>query len=78
MNCRNMDVIHSLQRLFFKVRKVRKLSNLGILLLVGNFLKKCSDNICRQLGVIELFKMSLFRSERSGLVHFPLIIDVMQ
>ena len=39
MDCQKMDLIESLQRSFFKVQKVRKLSNLGILLLFGNFLK---------------------------------------
>ena len=39
MDCQKIDLIESLIRSFFKVQKVRKGSNLGILLLFGNFLK---------------------------------------
>ena len=31
-----------------------------------------------EMDLIELFKRSFSRSERSGLVHFPTIIDVIQ
>ena len=39
MNCQNMDLIESLERSFFKVRKVRKGSNLAVLIRFTNFLK---------------------------------------
>ena len=39
MDCQKMDLIESLQRSFFKVRKVKKKSNLAVLLLFANFLK---------------------------------------
>ena len=33
---------------------------------------------CQELDFIELFKRSFSRSERSGLAHFPIIIDIIQ
>ena len=35
------------------------------------------DQLSRD-GFIELFKRSFSRSERSGLAHFPIIIDIIQ
>ena len=35
------------------------------------------DN-CQGMDLIELFKRSFSRSERSGLAHFPIIIDIIQ
>ena len=31
---------------------------------------------CQEMDFIELFKRSFSRSERSGLAHFPIIIDI--
>ena len=39
MNYQKLGLIESLYRSLFKVRNVRKAPNLGILLLLGNFLK---------------------------------------
>ena len=33
---------------------------------------------CREMDLIELFKRSFPRSERSDLPHFPIIIDIIQ
>ena len=33
---------------------------------------------CQEMDFIELFKRSFSRSERSGLAHFPILIDVIQ
>ena len=33
---------------------------------------------CQEMDFIELFKRSFSRSERSGLAHFPIIIDIIQ
>ena len=33
---------------------------------------------CEEMDFIELFKRSFSRSERSGLAHFPIIIDIIQ
>ena len=33
---------------------------------------------CQEMDFIELFKRSFLGSERSGLAHFPLIIDIIQ
>ena len=39
MNCQKMDLIESLYRSFCKARKVRKGSNLAVLIRFANFLK---------------------------------------
>ena len=33
---------------------------------------------CQEMCVIELFNMSFLLTERSGLPHFPIIIDIIQ
>ena len=33
---------------------------------------------CQEMDFIELFKRSFSKSERSGLTHFPIIIDIIQ
>ena len=33
---------------------------------------------CQEMDFIELFERSFSRSERSGLDHFPIIIDIIQ
>ena len=33
---------------------------------------------CQEMDFIELFKRSFSRSKRSGLAHFPIIIDIIQ
>ena len=40
INCQKLDLFESLQRSIFKVQRVRKRSNLGILLLFVNFVKR--------------------------------------
>ena len=71
----------------------KKGSNLAALLLFANFLKNglitflyfCVHSFlgmilinCQEMDFIELFKRSFSRSERSGLAHFPIIIDIIQ
>ena len=88
MNCQNMDLIESLQRSFFKVRKVPTRSNMAVLLFFANFLKNGLITFliffvhsflgmilinCLGMDFIELFKRSCSRSERSGLAHFPIM-----
>ena len=69
---------------FVNVRKVRKRSNLAVLLLFANFLKNGIFAYsflgmilinCKEMDLIELFERSCSRSERSGLAQFPIIID---
>ena len=47
------------------------------LFLIYSFLGMILIN-CQEMDFIELFKRSFSRSERSGLAHFPLIIDIIQ
>ena len=64
------------------------MSNLAVLLLFANFLKSGMITFlyvlhtaswgCQEMDSIELFKGSFSRSERSGLAHLPIIIDIIQ
>ena len=69
------------------------MSNLAVFDTFGQFTQKRSDNFslylvysffgmilinCQEMDFIELFKRSFSRSERSGLAHFPIIIDIIQ
>ena len=47
------------------------------LFLVYSFLGMILIN-CQEMDFIELFKRSFSRSERSGLAHFPIMIDIIQ
>ena len=49
----------------------------GLLFLVYSFLGMILIN-CQEMDFIELFKRSFSRSGRSGLAHFPIIIDIIQ
>ena len=67
------------------------MSNLAVLILLVNFLQNSLITIffvhgslgmilinCQEMDFIELFKRSFSRLERSGLAHFPIIIDIIQ
>ena len=47
------------------------------LVLLYSFLGMILIN-CQEMDLIELFKRSFSRSERPGLAHFPIIIDIIQ
>ena len=47
------------------------------LFLVCSFLGMILIN-CQEMDFIELFKRSFSRSERSGLAHFPIIMNIIQ
>ena len=80
-------------KVIFQGPKVWKRSNLAVFATFCQFTQKRSDNFslflvysffgmilinCEEMVFIELFKMSFSRSERSGLAHFPIIIDIIQ
>ena len=74
MNYQKMDFIELLEKGPF--------SNLGILgtitlqfLFAYSFLGMILIN-CQEMDFIELFKCLFSKSERSGLAHFPIIIDI--
>ena len=92
MDCQKMDLIKSLQRSFFKVWKVQRVK-FGYFATFYQFSLKRFDNVFfmfvhnflgmilinfKEMDSIELFKMSVSRSEMSGLAHFPIIIDIIQ
>ena len=54
-----------------------KIGLITYLFLVYNFLGMKLIN-CQEMDFIELFKKSCSMSERSGLAHFPIIIDIIQ
>ena len=69
------------------------MSNLAVFDTFCQFTQKRSDNFslylvysffgmilinCQEMDFIELFERSFSRSERSGLAHFPIIIDIIQ
>ena len=93
MDCQKMDLIESLQRSFFKVRKVQKRVTFSCFATFCQFSQKRSDNFslflvysflgmilinCEKMDFIELFKRSFSKSKRSGVAHFPIIIDIIQ
>ena len=47
------------------------------LIFVHSFLRMILIN-CQEMDFIELFKRSFSRSDRSGLAHFHIIIDIIQ
>ena len=55
----------------------QKLSDNFSLFLVYSFLGMILIN-CQEMDFIELLKRSFSRSERSGLAHFLIIIDIIQ
>ena len=77
-------------RQFFQGLKGPKKVKFGCFVTFCQFSQKRSDNVsvysflgmilinCQEMDFIELFKRSLSRSERSGLAHFPIIIDIIQ
>ena len=71
----------------------KKRSNLAVFDTFCQFTQNWSDNFslylvysffgmilinCQEMDFIELFERSFSRSERSGLAHFPIIIDIIQ
>ena len=55
----------------------QKYSDNFSLFLVYSFLGMILIN-CQEMDFIEFFKRSYSRSEKSGLAHFPIIIDIIQ
>ena len=58
------------------VKFSQKLSDNFSLFRVYSFLGMILIN-CQEMDFIELFKRSFSRSERSGVAHFPIIIDIL-
>ena len=92
MNFQKMDSIESL-KVILKGPKGSKKVKFGCFATFCQFSQKWSDNFslflvcsflgvilinCQEMDLIELFKRSFSRSERSGLAHFPIIIDIIQ
>ena len=84
MNCQKMDGI-TLNVIFqgpkgpkkVKFRFSQKWSDNFSLFLAYSFSGMILIN-CHEMDFIELFSRSFARSERSGLAHFPIIIDIIQ
>ena len=60
MDCQKMDFIESIEMSFYKVERVRKNSNLGILLLFDNYLKN---------GLITYFYFPVYRFLRMVVIN---------